>query len=197
MDIARQETRFRNSLYRLKGAMLKAYLHFHGCKVDNKLKCKRFPIFRTVPQKNFFIGNNVTIGFNITFDIHEGGRLVIGDRVNLTQDILICARSEVSIGEDTLVAENVSIRDGDHMSCRSEPIHSQPVVSDPVRIGRDVWIGAFSVVLKGASIPDGVVIGAKSLVLQSSSMIPYSINVGSPVRRIAMRADDSPPAADE
>jgi acetyltransferase-like isoleucine patch superfamily enzyme len=189
MSIAKTEIRCRNILNRLRGKFLKAYLCLHGCKVGKNLKCKGFPIIRTVPQGNMTLGDDVTIGFNISFDIHEEGNLVVGDRVNLTQNILLNSRSKIVIGEHCLIAENVSIRDGDHSLLGTEPISSQPCVSEPIYIGRDVWIGTFTVVLRGARIPDGAIIGANSLVLRKSKIRPYSINAGSPVKEISMRTE--------
>ena len=60
---------------------------------------------------------------------------------------------------------------------------------DVVEIGRDVWIGASSVVLGGVSIGEGSVVGAGSVVTRD---IPsFSIAVGNPARVVGRRfADD-------
>ena len=53
-------------------------------------------------------------GYGVSLDIRNGGQLIIGNNVNLTQDIVISALDKVEIGDDTLIAEFVSIRDADH-----------------------------------------------------------------------------------
>ena len=52
-------------------------------------------------------------------------------------------------------------------------------------VGNDCWIGCNSTVLRGVKIPDGVVVGAHSLVTKSPP--PYSIVVGAPARVLKFR----------
>lgn len=184
------EKRLRNASSLARGAVLKLYLKIHGCSVGKGLKCKQFPIFRSVPNGNMIIGDHVNVGFRITFDSKADGRIVIGDFVNLTQDIIISADEVVKIGEHTLIAERVSIRDADHKIAAGTPICRQGLESAAVEVGRDVWIGAGTNILKGAYIPDGAVIGASSLVLQKSQLGPDGIYAGCPVRFLGKRDKD-------
>ena len=55
-------------------------------------------------------------------------------------------------------------------------------------IGNDCWIGCNSTVLRGVLIPDGVVIGANSVVTHTPP--PYAILVGNPARIIRLRFDE-------
>ena len=90
------------------------------------------------------------------------------------------------IGDDCLLAEMVSIRDHDHNFARLDvPIRQQGATCAPVKIGRDVWLGAKVTVLKGVSIGDGAIIGANSVVTRD--VPPRAIAVGSPARVIKMR----------
>lgn len=52
-------------------------------------------------------------------------------------------------------------------------------------VGNDCWIGCGATVLRGVKIPDGVVVGANSVVTHSPP--PYSILVGSPARVLRLR----------
>lgn len=56
-----------------------------------------------------------------------------------------------------------------------------------VFIGNDVWIGTQTVILSGAKISDGAVIGANSTV--AGIIPPYAIAVGNPARVIKYRFD--------
>lgn len=181
------ENLLRNNIFKLKGVLLRIYLLAHGCGVGKGLRCHTFPRFRISPCKNIIIGKNTTIGYDITCEILPGGKLVIGDYVKLTQNILISSGSEISIGDFTLVGENVSIRDGDHGYSIGKPITLQSCTYQPVNIGNDVWIGAGCFILKGSAIPDGVIIGANSIVLIDTQFEKNCIYAGSPVKKIGNR----------
>lgn len=181
------ESAFKNNLFKIKGFLLRIYLLIHGCKVGSKLRCHTFPVFRTIPRKNIKIGINVTIGYNITFEVLQNGKLIIGDYVKLTQNILISSGCEISIGDYSLFGENVTIRDGDHNSCVDKPISLQTSTFLPVHIGKDVWIGAGCFILKGVKIPEGVIIGSNSVVLRHKQLEPNTIYAGSPVLKIGKR----------
>ena len=62
-----------------------------------------------------------------------------------------------------------------------------PIRGDTV-VGNDVWIGQNSLILPGAKIGDGVIIGANSVV--GGEIPPYSIVAGNPARLVRKRFDD-------
>ena len=59
------------------------------------------------------------------------------------------------------------------------------VAENGIFIGNDVWIAARCVILKGAKINDGAVIGAQSLV--NCEIPANAIAVGTPVKVIGYR----------
>jgi acetyltransferase-like isoleucine patch superfamily enzyme len=181
------ETGIKNNFHLLKGKLLKFYLTIHGCKIGKGLKCKKWPLFRCFPQSNIIIGDNVTIGYNITFDILKSGILVLSDFVNLTQNIIISSNKEIKIGRYSLIAENVSIRDSDHDINGNKKIALQGVNYSSINIGNDVWIGAGCIVLKGSKIPAGVVIGANSVVTGNQHMEVAGIYAGAPGKLVKKR----------
>lgn len=177
----------RNFKIQLKGRCLKIYLQFYGCKVGKGLRCVKFPRFSLVPHKNITIGDRVTIGEHILIEVVKKGSLTINNGVNLTRNVVIVANSSIAIGDNCLVAENVSIRDANHQTQKEKIIHEQDSDIRPIKIGKDVWLGANVVVLKGANVPEGCVIGANSLVLEKSAMEPYGVYGGSPLKLLKMR----------
>lgn len=178
---------FRNFKFRSKGFLLKIYLLLHGCKVGNGIKCKQFPRFRTIPQKNFFVGNDVNFGYNLTFDIKKTGKLILGNNVNLTQDIVISSMQKVLIDDDSLIAEHVSIRDGDHLCEAGKNINSQSLISHEIKIGKDVWIAAGVRVLKGSVIQDGCIIACNAVVTHKTTTEKNGIYAGLPIKKINSR----------
>lgn len=63
----------------------------------------------------------------------------------------------------------------------------------PVTIGNDVWIGARAIVLDGATIGDGAIVAAGSVV--SGEVPPYAIVSGVPAKLVRHRFDDETIAA--
>ena len=162
-------------------------LGFHGAKIGAGLKCKQWPIIRAIPFGNIVMGDHVTIGYGVTLDVAPEAYLYLGDVVNLTHNVVISSQSSVSIGDFCQVAENVSIRDSEHKTALGMEIARQAQELQPVNIGRDVWIGANTIILKGANVPDGVVIGANSVVTRKSALEANHIYAGSPVSRVGKR----------
>lgn len=58
-----------------------------------------------------------------------------------------------------------------------------------ITIGNDVWIGYGAMILPGANIPDGAVIGANSII--TKELEPYGIYVGNPAKLIKFRFPES------
>jgi len=120
----------------------------------------------------------------VHISVVQGAVLVIGDRVEIERDCqlvaegtlsigadsfvgtgsIIVAAERVIIGKDALIAAYVTIRDQDHKIGAGTPYHRKGLVTAPVEIGSNVWIGTKASVLRGVTIGDGAVIGAHSLV---------------------------------
>jgi len=98
---------------------------------------------------------------------------------------LIAAADSVTIGDDTLIGEYVSIRDANHGTSAAALIRSQPLESKPISIGRNVWIGRGCCILKGVTIGDGAVIAANTVV--THDVQPNTIHAGVPAREIGKR----------
>ena len=126
------------------------------------------------------IGDRSLIGQNCRIEA-EGCNVVIGSRVFIGQGCVIAAHDCIVIGDDCLIAENVTIRDQDHETSAT-PYNRQPFVTAPVIIGANVWIGAGAIVLKGVRIWDNAIIAAGSVVTKD---VPEGTTVaGVPAKEI-------------
>jgi len=116
------------------------------------------------------------------------GVLRVGARTIFGHHCTVAARSSVLIGEDCLIAEMVSIRDHDHRFDRLDlTTREQGEVVAPVRIGRNVWLGAKVTVAKGVTIGENAVVGANAVV--TSDIPANAIAVGVPARVIRIRGE--------
>lgn len=103
----------------------------------------------------------------------------VGDGVGISSSTMVCAAS-VTIGGGTLVGAGCLIIDTDFHGL---PLpETAPAKTAPVVIGKDVFLGARCIVLKGVTIGDGAVIGAGSVV--SSSIPPGVTAAGNPARAL-------------
>ena len=118
-----------------------------------------------------------------------GATISIGRGVHVGPFVTIVASTGIQIGNDTQIAERVTIRDQDHRihDCRGIPMRDAGMVSAPIKIEDGVWIGAGAVVLKGVTIAQGAVVAANCVVTRNVEA--HEIVGGVPARHIGYRRD--------
>lgn len=142
--------------------------------------------FKYPPHRGYKIGKNLNIGPGCYFDVPPSGRIIVGDNVKLTTQIVISAIDIVSIGDDTLIAEFCTIRDAEHSYEIDHKISSQDLVSAPISIGQDVWIGRNCTILRNTTISNGCVVGANSF-LKKCTLESHTVYAGTPIKKIRNR----------
>lgn len=120
----------------------------------------------------------------MTIETH--GALTVGARTIFGHHCTIGALASVEIGADCLIADLVDIRDNDHNFERLDiPTSQQGASVAPVKIGRNVWLGAKVTVVKGVTIGDNAIVGANAVVTKD---IPANaIAVGVPAKVVKYR----------
>lgn len=112
-------------------------------------------------------------------------RLIIGNSVGITGGSIYCS-NRIEIGDGTQIGAGVMIMDTDFhhtdVSKNKSEVISASVYSSPTIVGRNVFIGARSIILKGVIIGDNSVIGAGSVV--AKSVAQDSVVAGNPARLI-------------
>jgi|GEM_PF-1483934 len=139
------------------------------------------------------IGSNLSLGANV--------KIWAPNSLKIANDVHIGAGSTVevdgSIGYGTLIANSVGIvgrRDHDFRAIgvhiRKAPwVGDQPErLSNPVCIGRDVWIGYGAIVLSGLTIGDSAVISAGAVV--TTDVRANTVVAGCPAREVGTRFED-------
>lgn len=96
----------------------------------------------------------------------------------------------VTIGDYTLLANDVSILGGDHYYRQSDipMVFNGRAGVRPTTIGRDCWIGAHSIIMAGVTIGDGAIVAAGAVV--TKDVEPYAIVGGVPAHKIRSRFTD-------
>lgn len=118
-------------------------------------------------------------------EVRDSARLVIGKNVGLS-NVTIVSHNYISIGDNVMIGVGTQIFDTDFHSLdytkRNANSDWDSKKTNPVKIGKNVFIGAYAIILKGVEIGEGAVIGAGSVVTRS---IPENeIWAGNPARFI-------------
>ncbi|MBY0574031.1 MAG: acyltransferase [Undibacterium sp.] len=140
-------------------------------------------------------GTRIVIGADTMIDsfvkikpVGGSGDLVIGERSSINSGCVIYTGNGVHIGNDVAIAANCTFAPVNHAFMdKNRTINKQGFLASRggIVIEDDVWIGANCVILDGALLRTGCVIGAGSLVRGEVSA--YSVNVGNPLRQIGSR----------
>jgi acetyltransferase-like isoleucine patch superfamily enzyme len=132
------------------------------------------------------VGNNVTIGRATigASKVYDEPILSIGDNTSLHYGIIISVAKEIRIGSNCLFAVNCLIMDSDDHPVDPKKRASGSAVEKesvkPVIIGNNVWVGAFSAILKGVKIGDNAVVATHSVV--TKDVPPNTMVAGAPAR---------------
>jgi len=152
-----------------------------------------FGRFRSERSPGLIVGDRVRVYTWTTFNIEPTGFLQVGDDSILVGGIFMCAE-QITVGRRTIISYNVTIADSDFHPIDAElrkqdAIANAPegdrskrpeLVTKPVSIGDDVWIGIGAIILKGVRIGCGARIGPGSVV---TSDVPNGVTVwGNPAR---------------
>jgi acetyltransferase-like isoleucine patch superfamily enzyme len=116
------------------------------------------------------------------------GDVIIGAGSFINSGCVLYTGHGIRIGANVLIAANCTLAPTNHeIGDRNRLIREQGFSPSKggIVIEDDVWIGANSVILDGAILRRGCVIGAGSVVRHE--LPEYSINVGAPARTVAWR----------
>ena len=113
------------------------------------------------------------------FHCDYGSNIRLGAGVFLNFNCVILDVAEVSIGDKTQIGPGVQILTADHprdAATRAAGLE----FGRPVRIGRNVWIGAGAIILPGVTVGDDAIIGAGAVVTRD--VAAGATVVGNPAR---------------
>ena len=144
-----------NNKYHTPEEIVEIFSKLTGKNVDKTFRL--FPPFYTDCGKNITLGKNVFINAGCKFQ-DQGG---------------------ITIGDGCLIGHNVIITTLNHIP---QPSKRQSLIPKPVKIGKNVWMGAGVIILPGVTIGDSAIIGAGSIVVKD---IPSNaVAVGNPCKVI-------------
>lgn len=133
-------------------------------------------------------GADCRLGGNLVLRTHKGGKILLGDGVELGDYALIQANAGVEIGDGTWVGPYAVLRDTNHLFQGSDAHwRLMPHITEPIRIGKNCYIGAGSYIMPGVTLGDGAVIAPMSVVHRD--VPPLEIWAGAPASKVAHRLE--------
>lgn len=135
-------------------------------------------------------GGTVTLGERVELQDGailetQGGTIAVGDGSAIGPYTIVYGLGGVRIGTECSIAGQSMIVSSLHVADRTDiPIRRQGARGEPITIGDDVWIGAQCVVLPGATIGRGAIIGAGSVVRGTIGELAVAVGSPATVRRI-------------
>ncbi|SDP40771.1 Acetyltransferase (isoleucine patch superfamily) [Eubacterium maltosivorans] len=128
-----------------------------------------YPILNIYPSCSFVLGKNsdLIIGKNVGMrnrvkvQTEKNAKIVIGDNVFFNIGCMVTAHKEINIEKGCNFGPNVLIYDHDHDYRKG--LNSKHYQIETVHIGKNVWIGANTVILRGTKIGDNSVVAAGSI----------------------------------
>jgi len=113
-----------------------------------------------------FLGSKVRIHSGSKIKVRSGASLCIEDYVKINYYCIIACQEKIKIGAGTEFGPSVYLYDHDHDYRRGLNANSDEECykKAPIVIGRNCWIGANTVILRGTTIGDNCVIGAGCVV---------------------------------
>ena len=154
-------------------------LKFVEC--DKGLISKGIPKIFVYQNGTFIIGENFKINntiqnnpigrqYQCIFTVGKNALLKIGNNVGMSGTVIV-AHKEIVIEDNVKIGGNVCIYDSDFHSLNKKDRKEQQIDiahtnRKSILIGKDVFIGAHTTILKGAHIGEGSIIGACSVVVK-------------------------------
>lgn len=167
----------------LLGSLIDPRTYLHS------LRLAHFSAYSHVKQvRRLKRGSDVSLAPNVSFRNAE--RITVGAGTHIGEHSVIWAGNStgtITFGEKCLLGPNVTITASNYGIRRGTPVMDQPKIEQDVVIGRDVWLGANTVVLAGVSIGDEVIVAAGAVV--TKDLPAHCIAGGVPAKVIGWRPE--------
>lgn len=112
----------------------------------------------------FKLGKKVRAHSGVKIKIRSKGKLVIGDNVSFNYNCMVFCHDSITIEEGVEFGPGVLVYDHDHDYKTLGGIKAGQFTTEEIFIGKNAWIGANSIILKGTNIGHNCVIAAGSIV---------------------------------
>ena len=164
-----------------------------GCFLERR---ESFARFRSRREPGLVLGDRVCVCTWSAFSVEPTGAVTVGDDSTLVGAVFMCA-GDIRVGARVILSYNVSVADCDFhphdpderlrdavaVSPAGDRSRRPALVTRPVVIEDDVWVGIGAIILKGVRIGRGARVGAGAVV--TGDVPPGATVAGNPARPVA------------
>lgn len=108
------------------------------------------------------LGKKVRVHSGSKIKVRKNAKMEIQSGVKVNYNCIFVAKDRIFIGEGTEFGPGVLIYDHDHDY--KNGLKKENFLTAPITIGKNCWIGANTIILRGTTIGNNCVIGAGSIV---------------------------------
>ena len=133
------------------------------------------PNFRKIVFINAIFQRIFGINGSVPWSVHYTSTIIIPEKIKIGKDVwksfavsgccYIQGINGIEIGDYTIFAPGVKIISANHKLNYNR--RNEHIVSKPIKIGRNCWIGANAIILPGVELGDNTIVGAGSVVTKS------------------------------
>jgi acetyltransferase-like isoleucine patch superfamily enzyme len=167
-----------------------------GCFLELR---EAFVRFRSRRRPGLVLGRGVRAYTGTAFCVEPSGQLVVGDDTTLAGAVFLCA-GRITVGSRVILSYHVTVADCDFHphdpdermrdAVANAPLGDRGVrpalVTRPVVIEDDVWVGIGAIVLKGVRVGHGARVGPGAVV--TGDVPPGAWVAGNPARAVGQGA---------
>lgn len=111
-------------------------------------------------KSKLILGNRVRVHSGSRITAAQGGVIELGDNVRINNNCRIACRDRIVIEDGVEFGPGVLVYDHDHKFSAETGVVGKEYKTAPVKIGKNSWIGANAIILRGTEIGEKCVIGA-------------------------------------
>lgn len=119
-------------------------------------------VFEMSRNARVVLGKRIRVHSESKIKVRDKAQLSIGNDVAFNYGYVIVCRECISIGSGTEFGPSVYVYDHDHDYHAG--LKSGRYKTAPVQIGKNCWIGANTVILRGTKLGDNCIVGAGSVI---------------------------------
>ena len=149
---------FISSVYSLFRFSLLKIFHINGLKFSLVERFSPNVVIEMGKNSSLILGKKVRVHSGTKIKVRKNAKLVLGSEVKINYNCIIACHKDIKVGSGTQFGPSVYLYDHDH-DYRAG-LNENKYLEESIEIGKNCWIGANTVILRGTKIGDNCVVGA-------------------------------------